>query len=98
MECDMNPTPRVPPEQFVESMKEEVEQYVKEVMVRSTRLRTGSGSPAASRSAFGEELSRGKVLERSSPEGGGASPLHAEKICEMGIGHRQLLTRQEEPL
>jgi len=28
----MNPTPRVPPEQLVESMKEEVEQYVKEVM------------------------------------------------------------------
>jgi hypothetical protein len=28
----MNPTPRVPPEQLVESMKEEIEQYVKEVM------------------------------------------------------------------
>jgi GTP cyclohydrolase I len=28
----MNPTPRVPPEQFVESMKEDMEQYVKEVM------------------------------------------------------------------
>jgi GTP cyclohydrolase I len=28
----MNPTPRVPPEQFVKSMKEDVEQYVKEVM------------------------------------------------------------------
>ena len=28
----MKPTPRVPPEQFVESMKDEIEQYVKEVM------------------------------------------------------------------
>jgi hypothetical protein len=28
----MNPTPRVPPEQFVESMKEEIEQYAREVM------------------------------------------------------------------
>ena len=28
----MNPTPRVPPEQFVESMKGEVEEYLKEVM------------------------------------------------------------------
>ena len=28
----MSPTPRVPPEQFVESMKGEIEQYVKEVM------------------------------------------------------------------
>jgi len=28
----MRLTPRVPPEQFVESMKDEIEQYVKEVM------------------------------------------------------------------
>ena len=28
----MNLTPRVPPEQLVESMKEDMEQYVKEVM------------------------------------------------------------------
>jgi sugar-specific transcriptional regulator TrmB len=28
----MSPTPRVPPEQFVESMKEEIERYAKEVM------------------------------------------------------------------
>ena len=28
----MNPTPRVPPEQLVESMKEDMERYVKEVM------------------------------------------------------------------
>ena len=32
----MNPTPRVPPEQLVESMKEEIEQYVKEVMETAT--------------------------------------------------------------
>jgi hypothetical protein len=28
----MSSTPRVPPEEFVESMKEEIEQYAKEVM------------------------------------------------------------------
>ena len=28
----MNPSPKVPPEQFVESMREEVDQYLKEVM------------------------------------------------------------------
>jgi len=28
----MNPTPRVPPEELVESMKDEIDQYVKEVM------------------------------------------------------------------
>jgi len=28
----MNATPRVPPEQLVESMKEEIEQYVKQIM------------------------------------------------------------------
>ena len=28
----MNPKPRVPPEQFVESMKEEMDQYLREVM------------------------------------------------------------------
>jgi hypothetical protein len=28
----MNPTPQVSPEEFVESMKEEIEQYAKEVM------------------------------------------------------------------
>jgi hypothetical protein len=28
----MNPTPRVPPEQLVESMKEDMERYAKEVM------------------------------------------------------------------
>jgi hypothetical protein len=28
----MNPSPQVPPEQFVESMREEVEQYVKQIM------------------------------------------------------------------
>ena len=28
----MNPMPRVPPEQLVETMKDEIEQYVKEVM------------------------------------------------------------------
>jgi len=31
-ECAMNATPRVPPEQLVESMKEEIEQYVKQIM------------------------------------------------------------------
>jgi hypothetical protein len=31
-ECAVNPTPRVSPEQFVESMKEDVEGYLKEVM------------------------------------------------------------------
>jgi len=28
----MNPTPQVPPEKFVETMKDEIEQYVKDVM------------------------------------------------------------------
>jgi hypothetical protein len=28
----MKPTPQVPPEEFVESMKDEIEQYMKEVM------------------------------------------------------------------
>jgi hypothetical protein len=28
----MNPTPQVPPEQFAETMKEEMEQYAKKVM------------------------------------------------------------------
>jgi hypothetical protein len=32
MECNMNRTPQVSPEQFVESMKEEVEKYLKHVM------------------------------------------------------------------
>ena len=43
----MNPTPRVPPEQFVESMKEEMEQYLKKVMEAVNRPRTASGSPGA---------------------------------------------------
>jgi hypothetical protein len=41
MECDMNPKPRVPPEQFVESMKEEMDQYLREVMEAVNKARDG---------------------------------------------------------
>jgi hypothetical protein len=37
----MNLKPRVPPEQFVESMKEEVDQYLKEVMEAVNEARDG---------------------------------------------------------
>ena len=37
----MNPKPRVPPEQFVESMKEEMDQYLKEVMEAVNNARDG---------------------------------------------------------
>jgi hypothetical protein len=37
----MNPKPRVPPEQFVESMKEEMDQYLKEVMEAVNKARDG---------------------------------------------------------
>jgi hypothetical protein len=37
----MNPKPRVPPEQFVESMKEEMDQYLKEVMEAVNQARDG---------------------------------------------------------
>ena len=37
----MNPKPRVPPERFVESMKEEMDQYLKEVMEAVNGARDG---------------------------------------------------------
>jgi hypothetical protein len=37
----MNPKPRVPPEQFVESMKEEMDQYLKDVMEAVNQARDG---------------------------------------------------------
>jgi len=37
----MNPKPRVPPEQFVESMKEEMDQYLREVMEAVNTARDG---------------------------------------------------------
>jgi hypothetical protein len=37
----VNPKPRVPPEQFAESMKEEMDQYLREVMEAVNKARDG---------------------------------------------------------
>jgi len=62
----MNPTPRVSPEQFVESMKEEIEQYVKEVMETVNRAPDGewiAGSEERVRDLSAEM--RRRIFERA---------------------------------
>ena len=62
----MNATPRVPPEQFVESMKEEIEQYAKDVMEAVNKAPDGAwiaGSEERVRDLSAEM--RRKVFERA---------------------------------
>ncbi len=62
----MSPTPRVPPEQFAESMKEEVERYLKDVMEAVNRAPDGewiAGSEERVRDLSAEM--RRRVFERA---------------------------------
>jgi len=43
----MNPTAQVPPEKSVETMKDEIEQYAKDVVEAVNKARTARGSLAA---------------------------------------------------
>ena len=62
----MNPTPRVPPEELVESMKDEIEQYVKEVMAAVNEAPDGewiAGSEERVRNLSAEM--RRRIFERA---------------------------------
>jgi sugar-specific transcriptional regulator TrmB len=62
----MNRTPRVPPEELVESMKDEIEQYVKEVMTAVNEAPDGewiAGSEERVRNLSAEM--RRRIFERA---------------------------------
>ena len=82
----MNPTPRVPPEQLVESMKEDMERYAKEVMEAVNQAPDGewiAGSEERVRDLSAEM--RRLVFERAVQRGGSRfSPLRTIRQPENG--------------
>ena len=70
----MNPTPRVPPEQLVESMKEDMERYAKEVMEAVNQAPDGewiAGSEERVRDLSAEM--RRRIFERAVQQRGNAA-------------------------